>query len=45
MRSPGRLWLAFAQRVPAREREDHERQARAEGLATYGVRATQERPF
>lgn len=44
-RSPGRLWLAFAQRVPAREREEHERQARSEGLATYGVRATQERPF
>jgi PAS domain S-box-containing protein len=44
-RSPGRLWLAFAQRVPAAQREAHERQARAEGLATYGVRATQERPF
>ena len=44
-RSPGRLWLAFAQRVPARQREEHERQIRAEGLAAYGVRATQERPF
>ncbi|HET8744971.1 MAG TPA: PAS domain S-box protein, partial [Ramlibacter sp.] len=44
-RSPGRLWLAYAQRVPAREREQHERQARSEGLAGYGVRAMQERPF
>ncbi|MBL0390767.1 response regulator [Ramlibacter monticola] len=44
-RSPGRLWLAFAQRVPAAEREAHERQARAEGIAGYGVRAAQERPF
>jgi PAS domain S-box-containing protein len=44
-RSPGRLWLAFAQRVPARQREEHERHAREEGLAAYGVRATQERPF
>jgi PAS domain S-box-containing protein len=44
-RSPGRLWLAYAQRVPATQREAHERQARSEGLGNYGVRATQERPF
>ncbi|GAB3660172.1 CHASE domain-containing hybrid sensor histidine kinase/response regulator [Ramlibacter alkalitolerans] len=44
-RSPGRLWLGFAQRVPAREREAHERQVRSEGVPAYGVRATQERAF
>jgi PAS domain S-box-containing protein len=44
-RSPGRLWLAFAQRIPAREREAHERLARSEGLTAYGVRASQERPY
>ncbi|HEY0822883.1 MAG TPA: PAS domain S-box protein [Ramlibacter sp.] len=43
-RSPGRLWLAFAQRVPAAEREVHERLARADGLGTYGVRANEQRP-
>ena len=42
-RSPGRQWLAYAQRVPAAERETHERLARADGLATYGVRANEQR--
>ncbi|NNU43943.1 CHASE domain-containing protein [Ramlibacter montanisoli] len=42
-RSPGRLWLGFAQRVPAADRETHERLARADGLATYGVRANEQR--
>jgi hypothetical protein len=32
-RSPGRLWLAFAQRVPAADLQTHERLARADGLA------------
>jgi len=39
----GRLWVAYAQRVPAAERESHERQARADGLAGYTVRASQVR--
>jgi PAS domain S-box-containing protein len=43
-RSPGRLWLAYAQRVPAAELQTHERLARADGLATYGVRANAQRP-
>jgi PAS domain S-box-containing protein len=43
-RSPGRMWLAFAQRVPAAELQIHERLARADGLGTYGVRANEQRP-
>jgi PAS domain S-box-containing protein len=39
----GRLWVAYAQRVPAAEREAHERQTRAEGVAGYSVRASQPR--
>ncbi|MCM2251556.1 MAG: PAS domain S-box protein, partial [Ramlibacter sp.] len=42
-RSPDRLWVAYAQRVPGAELEAHESQARADGLAGYSVRATQRR--
>jgi PAS domain S-box-containing protein len=38
--SPGRLWLAYAPRVPAAEREAHERLARSEGLGNYAVQAS-----
>ena len=43
-RSPGRVWLGFAQRVPAAGRDAYERQGRAEGLAAYAIRATEARP-
>jgi len=43
-RSPGRLWVAYAPRVPEAQREQHEQQARADGLAAYAVRASERRP-
>ena len=36
----GRLLVAFAPRVPAAERDAHERQARADGLANYAIRSS-----
>jgi PAS domain S-box-containing protein len=41
--SPGRLWVAYAQRVAEGEREAHERHARADGLSGYAVRASERR--
>jgi len=41
--SPGRLWVAFAERVPEAQREAHEREARAEGVAGYAIRAAEHR--
>jgi PAS domain S-box-containing protein len=38
--APGRLWVAYAPRVPAGERAAHEQRARADGLAGYSVRAS-----
>ena len=35
----GRLLVAFAPRVPAAERDAHERQARADGVAGYAIRS------
>ena len=40
---PGRLWVAYAERVTDAQREAHEREARAEGLAGYAVRASERR--
>jgi PAS domain S-box-containing protein len=42
-RSPGRLWVAYAQRVTEGERDLHERQARADGVAGYTVRSSERR--
>jgi PAS domain S-box-containing protein len=42
--TPGRLWVAYAERVSAEQRESHERQARADGIAGYAVRASERRP-
>jgi PAS domain S-box-containing protein len=42
-RTPGRQWVAYAQRVSDGEREAHEQQARADGLAGYAVRASERR--
>ena len=40
---PGMLSLAYARRVPARHRAEHERAARAEGLAGYRIAPEGER--
>ena len=42
--SPGRLWVAYAERVADPQREAHERQARTEGVAGYVVRSSERRP-
>ncbi|HXE47782.1 MAG TPA: CHASE domain-containing protein, partial [Ramlibacter sp.] len=41
--APGRQWVAYAQRVSEGEREAHEQQARADGVAGYAVRASERR--
>lgn len=41
--APGRMWVAYAPRVTEKDREAHERQARADGLAGYAIRAAEGR--
>jgi len=43
VREPGRLWLAYADRVAAADRLAHERRAHADGISGYAVSTSERR--